>query len=83
MLHQTPTGWALQPPEILNPKIDFSTRSDIIVPLDELPPYHITTERLTASVFLSHRWEARSLREHLKDLRQQVGCLWSICCLVF
>ena len=46
-------------------------RSDIIVPLDELPPYHITKERLTASVFLSHRWEARSLKQHLADLRQQ------------
>eukprot|EP00802_Teleaulax_amphioxeia_P013757 Tamp_13811.p1 GENE.Tamp_13811~~Tamp_13811.p1 ORF type:complete len:267 (+),score=29.75 Tamp_13811:851-1651(+) len=46
-------------------------RSDIIVPLDELPPYHITKERLTASVFLSHRWEARSLQQHLADLRQQ------------
>jgi len=46
-------------------------RSDIIIPLDELPPYHITTEKLTHSVFLSHRWEARSLREHLKDLREQ------------
>mmetsp|Transcript_42135 Transcript_42135/g.65942 ORF Transcript_42135/g.65942 Transcript_42135/m.65942 type:complete len:266 (+) Transcript_42135:117-914(+) len=46
-------------------------RSDIIVPLDELPPYHITPERLLHSVFLSHRWEARSLKQHLLDLREQ------------
>eukprot|EP00658_Telonema_sp_P-2_P056637 TRINITY_DN4509_c0_g1_i4.p1 TRINITY_DN4509_c0_g1~~TRINITY_DN4509_c0_g1_i4.p1 ORF type:complete len:328 (-),score=87.22 TRINITY_DN4509_c0_g1_i4:106-1089(-) len=44
---------------------------DIIIPLDELPPYHVTPERLKASVFLSHRWMARSLQEHLKDPRQQ------------
>lgn len=29
--------------------------ADIIIPLDELPPYHVTAERLRASVFLSHR----------------------------
>jgi len=45
--------------------------ADIIIPLDELPPYHVTAERLRASVLLSHRWEARSLREHLKDVKQQ------------
>ena len=45
--------------------------ADIIIPLDELPPYHIDRERLAESVSLSHRWEARSLKEHLKDIRQQ------------
>lgn len=45
--------------------------SDIIVPLDELPPYHIERDRLHRSVLLSHRWEARSLRAHLDDVRQQ------------
>lgn len=45
--------------------------ADIIVPLDELPPYHIERERLLRSVLLSHRWEARSLRAHLDDVRQQ------------
>lgn len=44
---------------------------DIIIPLDELPPYHVTPERLKASVFLSHRWMARSLREHLKAPQEQ------------
>jgi len=45
--------------------------ADIIIPLDELPPYHITRERLHASVRLSHRWMARSLTAHLADVRQQ------------
>ena len=45
--------------------------SDIIIPLDELPPYHISRERLHASVRLSHRWMARSLKEHLKEPQQQ------------
>lgn len=45
--------------------------ADIIVPLDELPPLHVTPERLAQSVELSHRWMARSLRTHLADPRQQ------------
>lgn len=45
--------------------------ADIIIPLDELPPYHVTRERLEASVALSHRWMARSLRVHLADKRKQ------------
>jgi len=45
--------------------------ADIIIPLDELPPYHIDRGVLAASVDRSHRWEARSLREHLRDVREQ------------
>ena len=45
--------------------------ADIIIPLDELPPYHISRDALERSVYLSHRWEARSLREHLRDVRDQ------------
>ena len=45
--------------------------ADIIIPLDELPPYHIDDETLRRSVYLSHRWEARSLRTHLEDVRRQ------------
>ena len=45
--------------------------ADIIIPLDELPPYHIDPKALEASVERTHRWEARSLREHLKDIREQ------------
>lgn len=45
--------------------------SDIIIPLDELPPYHIDPDRLERSVLLSHRWEARSLCAHLDNVQQQ------------
>jgi len=45
--------------------------ADIIIPLDELPPNGLSRERLHASVRLSHRWMARSLRAHLDDPRQQ------------
>lgn len=45
--------------------------ADIIIPLDELPPYHIDRDALVESVNRSHRWEARSLKEHLKKLNNQ------------
>jgi len=45
--------------------------ADIIIPLDELPPFHISPQKLAESVDRSHRWEARSLKEHLKDIKNQ------------
>jgi len=45
--------------------------ADIIIPLDELPPYHIDPQVLLESVERTHRWEARSLNEHLKDVKEQ------------
>lgn len=39
--------------------------------VDELPPYHIDRSVLVDSVARSHRWEARSLQEHLKNIQQQ------------
>ncbi|KAL3943182.1 MAG: hypothetical protein SGBAC_002743 [Bacillariaceae sp.] len=45
--------------------------ADIIIPLDELPPYHIDRNVLVESVDRSHRWEARSLKEHLKNVNNQ------------
>lgn len=45
--------------------------ADIIIPLDELPPYHIGNEALLKSLERTHRWEKRSLEEHLKDPRNQ------------
>lgn len=45
--------------------------ADIIIPLDELPPYHIDRTVLSESVDRSHRWEARSLQEHLANVNQQ------------
>lgn len=40
--------------------------ADIIIPLDELPPYHIEPSELIRSLERTHRWEKRSLDEHLK-----------------
>ncbi len=33
--------------------------ADIIIPLDELPPYHMPEADLEASLRRSHRWMAR------------------------
>ena len=49
-----------------------SLGADIILPLDELPPYHVRSrEELSASVERSHQWERQSLEEHLRDPRDQ------------
>lgn len=41
--------------------------ADIIIPFDELPPYHIDPKVLSNSMDRTHRWQRRSLAEHLKD----------------
>lgn len=45
--------------------------ADIIIPFDELPPYHIDAKRLRDSLDRTHRWEKRSLDEHLKNPQDQ------------
>lgn len=45
--------------------------ADIIIPFDELPPYHISREKLKASLERTHRWEKRSLEEHLREPQGQ------------
>jgi queuine tRNA-ribosyltransferase len=45
--------------------------ADIIIPLDELPPYHIDPSVLLRSLERTHRWEERSLKEHLKNKKEQ------------
>jgi queuine tRNA-ribosyltransferase len=45
--------------------------SDIIIPLDELPPLNISHEILLKSFERTHRWELRSLEEHLKNSKNQ------------
>lgn len=45
--------------------------ADIIIPLDELPPHFTDRSILEESVERTHRWEARSLTEHLKDVKGQ------------
>ncbi len=39
--------------------------ADIIIPFDELPPYHIADTDLATALDRTHRWEERSLRAHL------------------
>jgi queuine tRNA-ribosyltransferase len=45
--------------------------ADIIIPFDELPPYHIDRQLLEKSLERTHRWEQRSLERHLQDPREQ------------
>lgn len=45
--------------------------ADIIIPFDELPPYHIEKESLQLSLARTHRWEKRSLEAHLLSPNQQ------------
>lgn len=45
--------------------------ADIIIPFDELPPYHIGQKELEASLDRTHRWEERSLQEHQKVKQNQ------------
>lgn len=45
--------------------------ADIIIPFDELPPYHISLEDLKKSIARTHRWEQRSLDQHLKNRQGQ------------
>jgi queuine tRNA-ribosyltransferase len=45
--------------------------ADIIIPLDELPPYHIDPQKLEASLHRTHRWEERSLNVHLHNKQGQ------------
>lgn len=60
---------------LLTPESSIQTQkalgADIIIPLDELPPYHIGTHELKRSLDRTHRWEIRSLEEHLKDPQAQ------------
>lgn len=45
--------------------------ADIIIPLDELPPYHFSEQELKTSLERTHRWEKRSLYEHEKNRQDQ------------
>jgi queuine tRNA-ribosyltransferase len=38
--------------------------ADIIIPFDELPPYHMPRDKLIESLDRTHRWEKRSLDQH-------------------
>lgn len=60
---------------ILTPESSVLTQkalgADIIIPFDELPPYHTDERKLKQSLLRTHRWEERSLNEHLKNPQQQ------------
>ena len=60
---------------ILTPEVSIKVQkdlgADIIIPFDELPPYHIDERKLKRSLDRTHRWEKRSLDEHLKNPQQQ------------
>lgn len=45
--------------------------ADIIIPFDELPPYHIAQDALVRSLERTHRWEERSLNAHLQNPENQ------------
>lgn len=59
----------LTPETSIKAQKDFG--ADIIIPFDELPPYHISPESLKMSVERTHRWEKRSLEEHQRNLQGQ------------
>ncbi|NGX54433.1 MAG: Queuine tRNA-ribosyltransferase, partial [Chlamydiae bacterium] len=45
--------------------------ADIIIPLDELPPYHVEQDDLKKSLARTHRWEKRSLEAHRQNTNNQ------------
>jgi len=60
---------------VLTPEVSIQVQkdlgADIIIPFDELPPYHIDEKKLKKSLDRTHRWEQRSLDEHLKNPNKQ------------
>jgi len=50
--------------------------ADIIIPFDELPPYHISDTNLKTSLARTHRWEERSLKAHL--VRPQNQAMYAV-----
>ena len=62
-------------PVLLTPESSIAAQkalgADIIIPFDELPPYHIGPDKLKNSLERTHRWEKRSLDEHLKERQGQ------------
>lgn len=62
-------------PILLTPESSIQAQkalgADIIIPFDELPPYHIDRHHLAQSLERTHRWELRSLTEHQKNTQNQ------------
>lgn len=59
----------------LSPEISINFQkelgADIIIPLDELLPYHTEEEEFKNSFYRTHRWQLRSLEEHKKNIQNQ------------
>nr|WP_309477199.1 tRNA guanosine(34) transglycosylase Tgt [Candidatus Comchoanobacter bicostacola] len=51
--------------------------ADIIIPLDELPPYHMGERALVKALERTHRWEKRSLDTHLANPKNQA--MYAVC----
>ncbi len=47
-------------------------QSDIIIPLDELLPFHIDYKEFEKSFYKTHRWQIRSFKEHEKNKNNQL-----------
>jgi queuine tRNA-ribosyltransferase len=62
-------------PVLLTPETSIAAQkdlgADIIIPFDELPPYHIDARALEQSLHRTHRWEKRSLDAHLANKQAQ------------
>lgn len=62
-------------PVLLTPESSIDAQknfgADIIIPFDELPPYHIDQQTLAKSLDRTHRWEKRSLDHHLRNQNKQ------------
>lgn len=62
-------------PVLLTPETSIAAQkalgADIIIPFDELPPYHIDAKKLEHSLHRTHRWEKRSLDAHLANPNNQ------------
>lgn len=60
---------------LLTPEVSIMAQkdigADIMISFDELPPYHISPQKLKNSFERTHRWEQRSLETHLKNPTDQ------------
>ena len=60
---------------LLTPESSISAQkdlgADIIIPFDELPPFHISETVLKDSLDRTHRWEERSLNAHHQNPQNQ------------
>lgn len=60
---------------LLTPETSIAAQKElganIMISFDELPPYHISEQKLLNSFNRTHRWEERSLKAHLQNRNNQ------------